>query len=175
MQEKLGLMTASWAVLEGDSQHPCGPLGPFLLTMWGLSQTLNPTNFRSSSPKAATFPLSSGEAFELQDVKSHEIWLSRVSKSPGSEGSLRSLSSLSLPPWCDWHWLRVAVLYYFLSDYFKMVQLPLNFLRFLFWVSVFILWDDLAKNSYFTSLFPFRKNVSHKNHQTGDWANSLAS
>ena len=89
-----------------------------------------PDTFRSSSPKAATFPLSSGEAFELQDVKSHEIRLSRVSKSPGSEESLRSLSSLSLPSWCDWHWLRVAVLYYFLSDYFKMVRLPLNFFAF---------------------------------------------
>ena len=99
----------------------------------------------------------------------------KCSTFPGSEGSLRSLSSLSLPSWHDWHWPRVAVLYYFLSDCFKMVQLPLNFLRFLFWVSVFILWDDLANDSYFTSLFPFRKNESHKNHQTGDWANSLAS
>ena len=97
LQEKLDLMTAPWAVLEGEGQHPCGPLSPFLLTMRGLPQTVNPTNFRSSSPKAATFPLSYGEAFELQDVQSCVIRLSFKVK----KGRVQGLESGDPVTLCD--------------------------------------------------------------------------
>ena len=47
---------------------------------------MNPTNFRSSSPRAATFPLSSGEAFELLDVQSCVIRLSFKVKKGKAQG-----------------------------------------------------------------------------------------